>query len=88
VFRLFVSGMTPNSVCAIENARGICEGHLKGRYQLEIIDIYQQPLLAKERQIVAAPTMVRELPLPLHKFIGNLSRKEQVLQGLDISATR
>lgn len=87
MFRLFVSGMTPNSVRAIENARGICEGHLQGRYQLEIIDIYQQPLLAKERQIVATPTLVRELPLPLHKFIGNLSRAEQVLLGLDISAT-
>lgn len=86
--RLFVSGMTPNSVRAIENARGICEGHLKGRYQLEIIDIYQQPQLAKDRQIVAAPTMVRELPLPLHRFIGDLSRTEQVLLELDISAQR
>ena len=88
VLRLFVSGMTPNSVRAIENARGICEGHLKGRYQLEIIDIYQQPQLAKDRQIVAAPTMVRELPLPLHRFIGDLSRTEQVLLELDISAQR
>lgn len=88
MLRLFVSGMTPNSVRAIENARGICEGHLKGRFQLEIIDIYQQPLCAKERQIVAVPTMVRELPLPLHRVVGNLSQTERVLQGLGISTTR
>lgn len=86
--RLFVSGMTPNSVRAIENARRICEEHLKGCYQLEIIDIYQQPLCAKERRIIVAPTMVKELPLPLHKFVGNLSQTERVLQGLGITPAR
>jgi len=84
VLRLYVSGMTPNSVQAIENVRKICEEHLEGRYQLEIVDIYQQPIFAKEGQIVAAPTLVKELPPPLRKFIGNLSQTEKILLGLDI----
>ena len=73
VLRLYVSGMTPNSMQAIENVRRICAEHLEGRYQLEIIDIYQQPIFAREGQIVAAPTLVKELPPPLRKFIGNMS---------------
>jgi circadian clock protein KaiB len=84
VLRLFVAGTTPNSRRAIENVRKICEEHLKGRYELEIIDIYQQPLLAKEGQIVAAPTLVKNLPPPLRKFIGDMSNKEKILLGLDM----
>ena len=84
VLRLYVGGLTPNSQKAIENVRKICAEHLEGRYQLEIIDIYQQPILAKEGQIVAAPTLVKELPLPLRKFIGDMSKTEKIVLGLDI----
>lgn len=84
VLRLYVSGMTPNSLKAIENVRKLCAEHLEGRYQLEIIDIYQQPIFAKEGQIVAAPTLVKELPPPLRKFIGDLSQTERILLGLDV----
>ena len=84
VLRLYVAGMTPNSLRAIENVKKICKEHLKGHYELEIIDIYQQPLYAKEGQIVAAPTLVKELPLPLRKFIGDMSQTERILLGLDL----
>jgi circadian clock protein KaiB len=84
VLRLFVSGMTPNSLKAIENVKKICAEHLEGRYQLEIIDIYQQPIFAKEGQIVAAPTLIKELPPPLRKFIGDMSQTERILLGLDV----
>lgn len=84
ILRLYVSGMTPNSTRAIENIRKICTEHLEGHYQLEIIDIYQQPIFAKEGQIVAAPTLVKELPLPLRKFIGDMSQTEKILLGLDL----
>ena len=84
VLRLYVSGMTPNSQRAIENVRKICAEHLEGRYQLEIIDIYQQPNFAKEGQIIATPTLVKELPEPLRKFIGDMSHTERILLGLDI----
>ena len=84
VLRLYVSGMTPNSLKAIENVRKICAEHLEGRYQLDIIDIYQQPIFAKEGQIIATPTLVKELPLPLRKFIGDMSKTEKILLGLDI----
>ncbi|MEA5114455.1 MAG: circadian clock KaiB family protein [Geobacteraceae bacterium] len=84
VLRLYVSGLTPNSQRAIENVRRICSEHLEGRYQLEIIDIYQQPIFAKEGQIVAAPTLVKELPPPLRKFIGDMSQTERLLLGLDL----
>jgi circadian clock protein KaiB len=84
VLRLYVSGLTPNSQRAIENVRKICQEHLEGRYQLEIIDIYQQPIFAKEGQIVAAPTLVKELPPPLRKFIGDLSNTDKILLGLDV----
>jgi circadian clock protein KaiB len=84
VLRLYVSGMTPNSLRAVENVRKICTEHLEGRYQLEIIDIYQQPFFAKEGQIVATPTLVKELPEPLRRFIGDMSQTERILVGLDI----
>jgi len=84
VLKLYVAGMTPNSVRAVENLRRICEEHLRGKYDLEVIDIYQQPELASSEQIIAAPTLVKKLPLPLRKFIGGLSETEKVLVGLDI----
>ena len=88
VLRLYVSGMTSNSLRAVENVRKICSEYLAGRCQIEIIDIYQQPALAKERQIVAAPTLVKELPLPMRRFIGDMSQTERILQGLDVSTMR
>ena len=84
VLRLYVAGMTPNSQRAIANVQKICAEHMHGRFELEIIDIYQQPIFAKEGQIVAAPTLVKELPLPLRKFIGDLSQTERILAGLDL----
>jgi len=88
VLKLYVTGMTPNSVRAIENLRKICQEHLRGSYDLEIIDIYQQPSLASGEQIIAAPTLVKKLPLPLRKFIGDLSNTEKILLGLDIKPTK
>ena len=84
VLRLYVSGMSPNSSRAIENIRKICAEHMDVPYQLEIIDIYQQPLLAKEGQIVATPTLVKELPLPQCKFIGDMSQTDRILTGLNL----
>ena len=84
VLRLYVTGMTPRSIRAVENVRAICEEHLQGRYDLEVIDIYQQPTLAKGEQIIAAPTLIKKLPLPLRKVIGDMSSTERVLLGLDL----
>ena len=84
VLRLYVTGMTPRSTRAVENVRTICEQHLHGRYDLEVIDIYQQPTLARGEQILAAPTLVKKLPLPLRRVIGDLSSTERVLVGLDL----
>lgn len=84
VLRLYVSGITPNSRRAVENSKKICEEYLKGRYELDIIDIYQQPILAKEDQIVAVPTLVKVSPAPIRKFIGDLSNTERILMGLDL----
>jgi circadian clock protein KaiB len=84
VFRLYVTGSTPRSVRAIRNIRALCEEHLAGRYDLEVVDIYQQPRLASTEQIVAAPTLIKEMPAPLRKFIGDLSNKQRVLMGLDL----
>ena len=84
VLRLYVAGMTPNSRRAIENVKKICAEHMQGRFDLEIIDIYKQPIFVKEAQIVAAPTLVREFPPPLRKFIGDMSQTERILAGLDL----
>ena len=84
VLRLYVTGMTPNSVRAIENMKAICGEYLEGRYDLQIIDVYKQPALAKGEQIVAAPTLVKKLPPPLRRFVGDLSNTERVLLGLDL----
>ena len=88
VLRLYVTGMTPKSIRAIENVRTICEEHLHGRYQLEVIDVYQQPTLAKGEQIIAAPTLIKKLPLPLRKIIGDMSNTERVLLGLDLRTSK
>jgi circadian clock protein KaiB len=84
LLRLYVTGVTPNSVRAIANLKRICEEHLQGRYQLEVIDVYQQPELAADGQIIAAPTLVKKLPLPLRRIIGDMSSSERVLQGLGL----
>jgi circadian clock protein KaiB len=84
VLRLYVAGINPRSSAAIRTITEICEQYLHGRYELEVIDIYQQPTLAKGEQIVAAPTLIKKLPLPLRRFIGNLADKERILVGLDL----
>lgn len=84
VLRLYITGITPKSTRAILNIKKICEENLKGRYELEVIDIYQQPLLAKDQQIIAAPTLIKKLPLPLRRLIGDMSDKERILVGLDL----
>ena len=84
LLRLYVSGMTPNSQRAIKNIRKICVEHLAGRYQLDIIDIYQNPVFDLQGQIVAAPTLVKERPPPLWKFVGDMSQTERILMGLDV----
>lgn len=82
--KLYVSGITPRSVRAINNIKKICEESLKGRYNLEIIDLYQNPNMAKTAQIVVAPTLIKRLPLPLRRLIGDLSDTDRILVGLDI----
>ena len=84
MLKLYISGMTPAATRAIRNIRKICEEYLPGRYDLEIIDIYQQPVLAKGEQIIAAPTLIKKLPEPLRRIIGDMSNKDQVLLGLDL----
>ena len=84
VLRLYVSGMTLKSINAIENVRKLCEQYLPGRYELDIVDIYQQPDVAKAEQLIAAPTLIKKLPLPLRRFIGDMSNKDKILVGLDI----
>lgn len=84
VLRLYVTGMTSRSTTAIQNIKALCEQYLPGRYALEIIDVYQQPLLARDEQIIAAPTLVKQLPLPLRRFIGDMSQTEKILLGLEL----
>lgn len=82
--RLYVAGQTPKSVQAFANLKKICEEHLQGRYSIEVIDLLENPQLAKGDQILAIPTLVRRLPPPLRKIIGDLSDTERVLVGLDV----
>jgi circadian clock protein KaiB len=84
VLRLFVAGMSQRSQEAIANVRDLCEEHLKGRYNLEVIDIYQNPNIASENQIFASPTLIKKLPLPLRKFVGDMTKTERILAGLDL----
>ena len=84
VLRLYLAGMTPKSTRAIANVKRICDEHLAGRYELKVIDLYQQPNLAKGEQIIAAPTLIKKLPLPLRRLIGDMSDTERFLVGLDL----
>jgi circadian clock protein KaiB len=84
VLKLYVAGVTPRSAAAIKSVTAVCEAHLKGRYALEIIDLYQRPTLAKGEQILAAPTLLKKLPLPLKRIIGDMANEQKVLVGLDL----
>ncbi len=84
LLKLYIAGLTPRSQEAIRSVTAICEEHLAGRFELEVIDIYQNPVLAKGEQIIAAPTLIKQLPLPLRKLIGNMADKDKVLVGLDL----
>ena len=82
--RLYVAGQTPKSITAIANLKRLCEGHLAGRYRIEVVDLLSQPHLARRDDIVVIPTLVRQLPPPIRKIIGDLSNQERVLVGLDV----
>jgi circadian clock protein KaiB len=84
ILRLYITGSTVRSKLAIVNLNKICEEYLDGRYELEVIDLYQHPGLAKDEQIIAAPTLIKRLPLPFRRIIGDMSDKEKVLFGLDL----
>lgn len=86
ILRLYVTGATPRSTRAIDNIRSICEEHLQGHYTLEVVDVYQQPQLAQDENIIALPTLVKQLPQPLRRMVGDLSKREKVLHSLDLSA--
>jgi circadian clock protein KaiB len=88
VLRLYVTGATRRSCRAIGNLNEICKEFLKGRYDLEVIDVYQKPVLAKDEQIIAAPTLIKKLPLPMRRIIGDLSNREAVLLGLDLKRNK
>ena len=84
VLRLYVTGQTPRSLQSVENLQRLCEKHLPGRFDLEVIDIYQQPALAAEGQIIAAPTLIKAMPLPLRRLVGDFSDANRVVLGLDL----
>ena len=86
--RLYIAGQTPNSIAAIANLKKICEDQLAGKYRIEVVDLLKKPQLAKGDQIVAIPTLVRRLPPPVKKIVGNLSKTERALVGLDILRAR
>jgi circadian clock protein KaiB len=82
--RLYITGQTPRSAASIRNLREVCDEFLEGRFELQVIDLYQRPELAREAQVVAAPTLIKRLPLPLRRLVGDLSNKNEVLLGLDL----
>jgi circadian clock protein KaiB len=84
MLRLYIAGHTPKSIAALANLRKLCESQLAGRYQIEVIDLLEQPELAKSDQVVAIPTLIRRLPPPMKKIIGDLSDREKVLVALDV----
>jgi circadian clock protein KaiB len=84
VLRLYVAGTTPRSMNAVENVKRICDVHLAGRYDLEVIDLYERPTLAQGEQIIAAPTLIKKLPEPLRRIIGDMTNEEKLLVGLDL----
>jgi circadian clock protein KaiB len=87
ILRLYITGQTPRSLRSIENLRKLCEKYLKDQFDLEIIDIYQQPALAAEGQIIAAPTLIKTMPLPLRRLVGDFSDQDRVVLGLDLKTT-
>ena len=84
ILRLYVTGSTPHSLRAISNLKRLCEEHLPGAYDLQVVDIYKNPDAARDAQIIAAPTLIKRLPAPLRRFVGDLSNTEKLLIGLDI----
>lgn len=84
LLRLYVTGQTPRSLQSVENLQRLCDKHLPGRFNLEVIDIYQQPALAAEGQIIAAPTLIKAMPLPLRRLVGDFSDANRVVLGLDL----
>lgn len=88
ILRLYITGSTNRSLSAITNLKKICEEYLDGRYELEVIDLYQMPGLAKDEQIIAAPTLIKKLPLPFRRIIGDMSSEEKVLMGLDLKPAK
>jgi len=86
--RLYIAGQSPNSIAAIANLKKICEDKLRGKYRIEVVDLLEKPQLAKGDQIIAIPTLVRRLPPPVKKIIGNLSKTENVIVGLDLQPLR
>ncbi len=87
VLHLYVAGLSPRSQKALENIKKICVEHLRGRYKLVVHDIYKNPLIAKNGQILAAPTLIKELPLPLRQFVGDMSDTIKLIVGLDLRST-
>ena len=88
VLRLYITGMTPKSARAIANVQELCEKYLEGAYELKVIDIYQQPKLAAGEQIIATPTLIKQLPLPFRKLIGDMSNTEKFLIGIDLKTKK
>ncbi len=84
ILRLYITGQTPRSLKSVENLRALCDKYLPNQFDLEIIDIYQQPAMAAEGQIIAAPTLIKSMPLPLRRLVGDFSDKERVILGLDL----
>jgi circadian clock protein KaiB len=84
VLRLYIAGTTPASSRSVETLRAVCEKHLSGRYELSVVDVFQQPVLAKDEQIIAVPTLLKKLPFPLRRIVGDLSNEQRVLVGLDL----
>jgi circadian clock protein KaiB len=84
VLRLYIAGTTAASSRSVENLRAICDEHLSGRYELAVVDVFQQPVLAKDEQIIAVPTLIKKLPSPLRRIVGDLSNAQRVLVGLDL----
>lgn len=82
--RLYITGQTPRSEASLRNLRDVCDEYLEGRFELQVIDLYQRPELASEAQMMAAPTLIKKLPLPLRRLVGDLSNKSEVLLGLDL----
>jgi circadian clock protein KaiB len=87
VLRLYLAGMSPRSTEAFTKIKNVCEKYLAGRYELEVVDIYQNPAIARDDQIIASPTLVKRMPAPLRRLIGDLAREDRILVGLDLKKT-